>query len=182
MYGLVKDPDLYKCGVNWVGVTDVKLLFTVSWSDMRGPVMENMGTLMHGNPKTDEAYFQKVSAIDNAQRIKAPVLMAYGSEDIRVPLIHGEKMRDKLIKNGNTVEWLVMTGEGHGWAKESNNILWGQTVVSFIDKYIGDAAKVEVSPLQIGIDADGKHFFDPVIAQAHCRDLFDRGCRFYRSG
>jgi dipeptidyl aminopeptidase/acylaminoacyl peptidase len=149
MYGLVKDPDLYKCGVNWVGVTDVKLLFTVSWSDMRGPVMENMGTLMHGNPKTDEAYFQKVSAIENAQRIKAPVLMAYGSEDIRVPLIHGEKMRDKLIKNGNTVEWLVMTGEGHGWAKESNNILWGQTVLSFIDKYIGNAANVEVSPLQI---------------------------------
>lgn len=139
MYGLVKDPDFYKCGVNWVGVTDVKLLFTVSWSDTQGPFMENMGTFMHGNPKTDEAYFQKVSAIENAHRIKAPVLMAYGSEDIRVPLIHGEKMRDKLIKQGNMVDWMVMTGEGHGWAKESNNILWGKTVLNFIDKHIGSA-------------------------------------------
>lgn len=141
MYGLVKDPDLYQCGVNWVGVTDVKMLFTVAWSDMSGPYMDNMGTLMHGDPKTDDAYFQKVSAIENASRIKAPVLMAYGSEDIRVPIIHGEKMRDKLLKQGNTVEWMVMVGEGHGWNKESNNILFGQSVLNFIDRYIGPNSK-----------------------------------------
>ena len=145
MYGLVKDPDLYQCGVNWVGVTDVKMLFTVAWSDMRGPYMDNMGKLMHGDPKTDEAYFQKSSAIENADRIKAPVLMAYGSEDIRVPLIHGEKMRDKLLKQGNTVEWMVMTGEGHGWVKETNNIKFGQAVMTFIDKYIG-AKTATVAP------------------------------------
>lgn len=140
MYGLVKNPDLYKCGINWVGVTDVKMLFTVNWSDMSGPVMDNLGTLMHGDPKTDEAYFKKVSAIDNADKIKAPVLMAYGSEDYRVPLIHGEKMRDKLLAQGNTVEWLVMVGEGHGWRKESNNILWGEKVLNFINRYIGNAS------------------------------------------
>lgn len=139
MYGLVKNPDLYKCGVNWVGVTDVKMLFTVNWSDMSGPNMDNLGTKMHGDPKTDDAYFLKASAIGNAEKIKAPVLMAYGSEDVRVPLIHGEKMRDQLRKQGNTVEWMVMTGEGHGWAKESNNILWGETVYRFIDRYIGPA-------------------------------------------
>lgn len=137
MYGLVKNPDLYKCGINWVGVTDVKMLFTVNWSDMSGPVMDNLGTRMHGDPKTDEAYFTKVSAIGNADKIKAPVLMAYGSEDRRVPLIHGEKMRDVLRKQGTPVEWMVMTGEGHGWSKESNNILWGETVYRFINRYIG---------------------------------------------
>lgn len=139
MYGLVKNPDLYKCGINWVGVTDVKMLFTVNWSDVSGPVMDNIGTKMHGDPKTDEAYFRKVSAIDHADKIKAPVLMAYGSEDRRVPLIHGEKMRDQLRKQGNTVEWMVMTGEGHGWSKESNNIKWGEAVYSFINRYIGPA-------------------------------------------
>jgi dipeptidyl aminopeptidase/acylaminoacyl peptidase len=140
MYGLVKNPDLYKCGINWVGVTDVKMLFTVNWSDVSGPVMDNIGTKMHGDPKTDDAYFRNVSAIDHAHKIKAPVLMAYGSEDRRVPLIHGEKMRDQLLKQGNTVEWMVMTGEGHGWSKESNNIKWGEAVYSFINRYIGPAA------------------------------------------
>lgn len=144
MYGLIKDPDLYRCGINFVGVTDVKMLFTVNWSDMSGPQMENIGALMHGDPKTDEAYFQQASAIGNADKIKAPVLMAYGSEDIRVPLIHGEKMRDKLRSLGKTVEWMVMTGEGHGWVKESNNILWGETMLRFVDQYIGkNAAKTD---------------------------------------
>lgn len=139
MYGLVKNPDLYQCGINWVGVTDVKMLFTVNWSDMSGPYMDDLGAKMHGDPKTDDAYFQKVSAIGNAARIKAPVLMAYGSEDVRVPLIHGEKMRDQLRKQGNTVEWMVMTGEEHNWSKESNRILWGEAVFRFIDRYIGPA-------------------------------------------
>jgi len=140
MYGLVKDPDLYKCGINWVGVTDVKMLFTVAWSDTRGPVFDDMATKMHGDPKTDEEYFRKVSAIDNADRIKAPVMMAYGSEDIRVPLIHGEKMRDKLRARGVPVEWLVMVGEGHGWNKESNNIMFGEKVLDFVNRYIGPAS------------------------------------------
>ncbi len=142
MYGLVKDPDLYQCGINWIGVTDVKMLFTVAWSDMGGPYMDNMGTLMHGDPKKDDAYFQKSSAIENSDKIKAPVLMIYGSEDIRVPIIHGEKMRDKLLKQGNTVEWMVMVGEGHGWSKESNSIRFGEAVYNFIDRYIGPNSKV----------------------------------------
>lgn len=72
------------------------------------------------------------------------VVTNYGSEDIRVPLIHGEKMRDKLRSLGKTVEWMVMTGEGHGWVKESNNILWGETMLRFVDQYIGkNAAKTD---------------------------------------
>jgi dipeptidyl aminopeptidase/acylaminoacyl peptidase len=142
MYGLIKDPDFYQCGINFVGVTDVKMLFTVTWSDTAGgPVMKNMGRLMHGDPKTDQAYFDKASALVHADKIKKPVLMAYGSEDIRVPLIHGEKMRDKLLAQGNTVDWMVMVGEGHGWAKESNNILWGETILNFVNRYIGDGAQ-----------------------------------------
>jgi dipeptidyl aminopeptidase/acylaminoacyl peptidase len=140
MYGLVKDPDLYKCGVNTVGVTDVKMLFTVAYSDTSGPYMDNVGVKMHGDPKTDEAYFHKASAIENADKIKAPVLMFYGSEDVRVPMVHGQKIRDKLLAKGNVAEWMVMTGEGHGWAKESNNILWGEKTFNFIDRYIGAGA------------------------------------------
>jgi len=32
--GLVNDPDLFRCGINWVGVTDQSLLYSVNWSDM----------------------------------------------------------------------------------------------------------------------------------------------------
>jgi predicted acyl esterase len=32
LMGLVNDPDLYKCGVDWVGVTDINLLYSDNWS------------------------------------------------------------------------------------------------------------------------------------------------------
>jgi dipeptidyl aminopeptidase/acylaminoacyl peptidase len=141
MYGLIKDPDLYKCGVNFVGVTDIGLFFSVTYSDTYGAYMDDMIVKMHGDPKdpAQADYFHKTSAIENADRIKAPVLMAYGSEDVRVPMIHGEKIRDKLRAKGNVVEWQVMAGEGHGWHSEENNIAWGQKMLDFVDRYIGKA-------------------------------------------
>ena len=56
-------------------------------------------------------------------------------------LLNFEKMHDKLRAQGNTVDWMVMVGEGHGWAKESNNILWGETMLNFVNRYIGDATQ-----------------------------------------
>ncbi|GAB3260239.1 S9 family peptidase [Chitinimonas naiadis] len=145
MYGLEKDPDLYKCGVNFVGVTDISLLFSVSWSDTSGSAWSKYKQRdMHGDPDKDMEYMRKTSAIsdENVAKLKAPVLMAYGSEDVRVPLIHGEKMRDKLLKKGNTVEWMVFNGEGHGWAKPENKYLWANSYENFLNKYIGDKAQV----------------------------------------
>ncbi len=138
MYGLIKDPDLYKCGVNFLGVTDIGLFFSVTWSDVSTIWMQDLGKKMHGDPKHDAEYLKNASALENSSRIKAPVLMAYGSEDVRVPLIHGEKMRDKLIKQGTPVQWVVFNGEGHGWVKNENRIRWGEMVLKFISDNIGN--------------------------------------------
>lgn len=140
-YGLIKDPDFYQCGINYVGVTDVRLLFNVSWSDTAGGAWANYAQKdLHGDPEKDLDYMHKSSAIENADKLKKPLMMAYGSEDVRVPLIHGEKMRDKLRAQGNTVEWMVFTGEGHGWAKKENKIKFANSVDTFLSKYIGDGA------------------------------------------
>ena len=64
--------------------------------------------------------FRKTSAVENAQSIKAPLLLAYGSDDVRVPLVHGEKMRAALDRHGKKYEWVVYKGEGHGFNKDEN--------------------------------------------------------------
>jgi dipeptidyl aminopeptidase/acylaminoacyl peptidase len=147
MFGLAKDPDLYQCGVNFVGVTDIRMLFTVAWSDTSGGAWaQYQQKAMHGDPEKDVEYMKNSSALEQAHRIKKPVLMAYGAEDIRVPLIHGERMRDKLLKQGNTVEWMVFPGEGHGWVKEENRYKFAQAYQDFIERYIGDGAKPAAAP------------------------------------
>ena len=138
MYGLIKDPDLYQCGINFVGATDIGLFFSVAWSDMSTIWLQDLGKKMHGDPERDVEYMKNASALENSGRIKAPVLMAYGSEDMRIPLIHGEKMRDKLIKQGTPLQWVVFNGEGHGWFKNENKIRWGEMVFKFVSDHIGN--------------------------------------------
>ncbi len=138
LMGLVKDPDLYKCGVDWVGVTDIDLLFTSRWSDMNDTWKKYGMTKLIGDPVADAAKFKAVSPIENAARIRAPVLLAYGDQDKRVPLEHGERLHDALMKQpGAKSEWVVYKDEGHGWRYEETNLDFWNRVDRFLDANIG---------------------------------------------
>ncbi|MBP6903113.1 MAG: S9 family peptidase [Burkholderiaceae bacterium] len=128
MMGLVKHPDLYRCGINWVGVTDPAFMHTVTWSDFsRADSGRFRLDLTLGDPEKDKAQFEQTSPLKRAAEIKQPVLMAYGAQDERVPIIHGERMRDALKPHNPNVEWVVYADEGHGFYKPANELdFWGR--------------------------------------------------------
>jgi dipeptidyl aminopeptidase/acylaminoacyl peptidase len=134
MMGLAKDPDLYRCGINLYGVTDPMLLYTTTWSDTSGSDAEKFTMpVMLGDPVKDAALLKAASPLHNAAKITKPVFMAYGGKDVRVPLIHGEKMRDSL-KGKIAVEWVVYPDEGHGWNKTANNVDFWTRAENFLNK------------------------------------------------
>ena len=138
LMGLIKDPDLYRCGVDWVGVTDIDLLYTSKWSDLDDTWKKYGMTKLIGDPVADAAKFKATSPLENAAKIHAPVLMAYGEKDKRVPLEHGERMRDALAKqSGGKNEWIVYENEGHGWRYIENDIDFWNRVAKFLDANIG---------------------------------------------
>ena len=139
LYGVARDPDFWRCGVAWVGVSDISLLFDVTWSDTArssSRFLDNEARYRIGDPKRDAEQFRKTSAVENAQRIKAPLLLAYGSEDVRVPLIHGEKMRAALDTYNKPYEWVVYTGEGHGFNKDENRRDFFKRTLTFLRKHL----------------------------------------------
>jgi dipeptidyl aminopeptidase/acylaminoacyl peptidase len=141
MEGLARDPDRWKCGVDWVGVTDITYMFDVTWSDTWNSDWMKYGAReMIGDPDKDAALLKAVSPLQNASRIKAPVLMAYGGQDHRVPAIHGERMRDALTKNGVPVEWVLYEDEGHGFMVEATRYDFYTRVAKFLDAQIGSGA------------------------------------------
>ena len=71
------------------------------------------------------------------QKIKAPVLMAYGGQDYRVPIVHGEKMRDALKAQGTPVEWVTYQEEGHGFLLEKNRFDFYERVTKFLAHHLG---------------------------------------------
>jgi dipeptidyl aminopeptidase/acylaminoacyl peptidase len=130
--GLVNDPDLFRCAVNWVGVTDIDLMYSVNWSDITDEFKLYGMLRMIGDQTADAAQLKATSPLQQAARIKQPVLMAYGEWDQRVPQIHGEKMRDALKAHNPQVEWVVYEKEGHGWSKVETRLDFWSRVERFL--------------------------------------------------
>ena len=137
MMGLAKDPEEYRCGVNYAGVTDINLMYDVTWSDTADTDWQkySMPTMI-GDPDKDAAQLKATSPIRQASHINKPVLMAYGGLDVRVPIVHGEQMRDALKANGTPVEWVVYSEEAHGWTKEVNQVDFYTRVDKFLARYL----------------------------------------------
>jgi dipeptidyl aminopeptidase/acylaminoacyl peptidase len=138
MMGLVKTPDLYKCGINYVGVTDLPLMLTATWSDFAysDDLRYGMKRLM-GDLSTDSAQLNATSPDQHADQIRAPVLMAYGGADVRVPLEHGTRMKAAMERAGKTPIWIVADGEGHGFRDIKNQVLFYGAMEKFLDENIG---------------------------------------------
>jgi dipeptidyl aminopeptidase/acylaminoacyl peptidase len=141
LMGLVNDPDLYKCGFEWVGVTDIDLMYSVTWSDISDVYTQYGMPVLVADREKDAAQIKATSPIHQASRIKAPLLMGYGGEDSRVPLKHGTDFRDAVMKTNPNVEWVVYPEESHGWVGLKNNINWWTRVEKFLAKNIGEGAK-----------------------------------------
>ena len=138
MMGLIKEPDLYRAGINWVGVTDIELMYSIGWSDFAGGLWHRKGMPRRiGDPEKDLAQLRATSPLRRASEITKPVLLAYGGSDRRVPLPHGTEMRDALRKSGKAeVEWVEYESEEHGFLLESNFIDFWTRVERFLAKHL----------------------------------------------
>ena len=142
LMGLVNDPDLYRCGIDMAGVTDIDLLRDGSWggySDISEYYRKYGMPLLVGDPVKDAAQFKATSPLQQAARIRQPLLLAYGSADQRVPLPHGRKFYDAVRKTNAQVEWVEYAAEGHGWALPVNRYDYWRRVEAFLQRNIGTA-------------------------------------------
>jgi dipeptidyl aminopeptidase/acylaminoacyl peptidase len=145
LMGLVNDPDLYRCGIDWVGVTDIQLMYEGHWSfksDLSEEWKDYGMPELVGDRVKDAAQLAATSPLRQAARITQPLLLAYGGSDQRVPIYHGRKFYDAVTKTNGQVEWIEYQEEGHGWSLPKNRIdFWGR-VEKFLDKHIGKDAVI----------------------------------------
>ncbi|MFN7723669.1 MAG: alpha/beta hydrolase family protein [Rubrivivax sp.] len=136
LMGLVNDAALYRCAVSWAGPTDLGLLYSIGWSDTSAERKQLDMPRRIGHPVHDAAQFKATSPLQQAARIQAPVLLAYGRRDLRVPIDHGEKLRDALKAAGRPPLWIEYAEEGHGWALAANRIDFWQRVEAFLAQHL----------------------------------------------
>ena len=135
LMGTIRYPDLYRCGVAWVAVTDPRLMFELAWvNDIGREGRDYTMPIMIGDPVRDADLLKAAAPLEHAADIKVPVMMAFGAEHSRVPLEHGTRMRAAMKAAGHEPEYVVYPGEGHGWLKVENRIDFWQRVEKFLAK------------------------------------------------
>ena len=136
LMGAVKQSDLFRCAVSWVGVTDLELMSSIHWSDASDEWKNYGMKRLIGDPVADAERFKATSPLQRAREIRMPLLVAYGGDDRRVPIKHGSDFKAAL-RPEQDLEWVVYPEEGHGWFElKTNEDFWGR-VERFLDRNIG---------------------------------------------
>ncbi len=134
--GLVKTPDLYACGVDYVGVANMFTFMKTIPPYWRPQIV--MFQAMVGDPVADKAQLERTSPALNAERIKAPLLIAQGARDPRVNKDESDQMVKALRARGIDVPYIVKENEGHGFRNEENQFEFYEAMERFLAKQIGN--------------------------------------------
>ncbi len=140
--GVTFTPDLYACGVDYVGPANLFTLlasFPPYWELERQKFYE-----MIGDPVKDEKLLKEVSPYFHADRIKAPLLVAQGANDPRVKKAESDQIVQALEKRGIKVEYMVKDNEGHGFHNEENRFDFYRAMERFFGAHLG--SRVEGKP------------------------------------
>ncbi|MBI2512397.1 MAG: S9 family peptidase [Opitutae bacterium] len=130
--GAAFTPDLYKCAVNYVGVSDLNLI--TSWG--RGRSGRGSDEYYREWVGDDKQYKFDRSPLNFVDRIKIPTLHAYGFNDPRVEIDHWKRLEPKLKQFGKTYEIIIEKDEGHGFRNEKARIEFYRRLETFLAKYL----------------------------------------------
>ncbi len=131
LQSLVREPDLYKCGIGYVGVYSLPELKD-SGDTRKSKFGRNYLNRVIGN---NEEQMRRFSPAFNVDKIKAALFIAHGSEDIRVPMEQYKVLSDNLNKAGKPYISMVRE-EGHGFAKDTNRYDFYATMESFFEQHL----------------------------------------------
>ena len=148
--GVTFTPELYCCGVNYVGVSDL----TIITSHARIGGGER---LFQKNWIGDDAqYLHDRSPVNFVQNIRVPTLHAYGENDPRVDIDHWKRLKAELDRYHKPYEFVREGNEGHGFGNENARTSFFRHVEDFLARNLAHAGTVKVGPTEtIDLPAKG---------------------------
>jgi dipeptidyl aminopeptidase/acylaminoacyl peptidase len=131
--GAVKEPDLYKCAIGYVGVYDLPLMYR------DGDIHQSRygKNYLKREMGEDMAELAAHSPINQLDALKAHVMLVVGGQDERVPPIQGISLHKALLKRNVAHVWLEKSGEMHGFYDEDNITELYTKMLEFIGSSIG---------------------------------------------
>jgi len=133
LMGAVKEPALYACAVSIAGLSDLPG-FINSRSKF---VNYRIYTRNIGDGWKDRGSLAENSPVNGAGRIRAPVLLAHGTDDRVVPIQQSADMAKALRRAGKSFEYVELENADHSVLQGSQRLKLFTAVNEFVTKSLG---------------------------------------------
>jgi dipeptidyl aminopeptidase/acylaminoacyl peptidase len=142
--GLAFTPDLYACGVDIVGPSNLFTLLEsipAYWESGRAFLYQ-----MVGDPNTEEGKkaIREASPLFSAAKINRPLLIVQGANDPRVKRAEADQIVIALRDKGKKVDYLLAPDEGHGFIKPLNKKAMYAQTEKFLSEILGGRYQAEM--------------------------------------
>lgn len=141
LVGLTFTPDLFACGVDIVGPSNLRtLLSTIPpyWK----PMMDMWATRV-GDPRTEEGrnFLDSRSPLTFVDRIRKPLLIGQGANDPRVKQSESDQIVKAMQEKNIPVTYVLYSDEGHGFARPENRLSFFAVAELFLAQHLGGRAE-----------------------------------------
>ena len=137
LVGLTFTPDVFACGVDLVGPSNLNtLLDSVPpyWRPMLGMLRTRVGD--NSTPE-GRRFLAERSPLSRADRIVRPLLIGQGANDPRVKQAESDQIVAAMTERGIPVTYLLYPDEGHGFARPENNLSFMAVAEAFLARCLG---------------------------------------------
>ncbi len=128
MWGIVKDPDLYRCAISIAGVSNLRR----EVNDFGGTLRAKLHRIQWQKMTPDFAAVSPINAVD---RIKTPLLLIHGKKDVTVDHNQSTRMVAAMTKAGKPVDFVSLPLADHYFTREADRLLLLQSIEAFLAKH-----------------------------------------------
>jgi len=127
--------DKLKAVVDIVGISNF-----VSFLENTQDYRRDLRRVEYGDERDPEmrAHLEKISPVNNVEKIKVPMFIVQGENDPRVPVTEATQMVEALRAEGQTVWYMNALNEGHGYRKRDNRDIYQQATMMFLRQHLVD--------------------------------------------
>ncbi len=123
-------PDRFRCLVNHDGNLDERMAY-FDTEELWFPEWDHQGT-----PWTNPEGYEKQNPINFVKNWKTPMLVIHGAHDYRVVDTQGISTFTALQRRGIPSKLLYFPDESHWVLKPANSILWHETVIGWLNRWV----------------------------------------------
>ncbi len=137
--GLTFTPELYACGVDIVGPSNLQTLMATIpayWKPFKMQMLKRIGDV-----ENDQEFNKKISPLFHVDAITVPLMIGQGQNDPRVKVAESDQIVAAMRAKKIPVTYILYPDEGHGFARPENRMDFNGRAEQFLAQCLGGRAE-----------------------------------------